>query len=334
MLRIIPNGKDPIVDLYMSATVRDSRGTVASQFVLDPHESRYVFLSGSEVLGSGGYLRNASSDDTTITGVDARLSAFNLSSVSIIGSGILTTFQWAYSLPTSVLSTDVSNSSFCQPPGLGLYAPANGTTANKSFSIEPPPCTYQTQTQRMRIQPPAMDSIWWESIALEELATPDKRNGANFSVSNVMLHDLENTLEDYTAAFFWSLAYLRNSPTNGTVEVVGPKLVSQLQLDILPLIAGAILSVSLLVLSPVLVGSGPAGETQREQTEMYTLSVLEILWLAEAGDLIADVENPSTRSLRQAVEKRVLRQRHSSAAMLVGHEIEGSINSLWEEDKG
>ncbi|KAJ7277304.1 hypothetical protein C8J57DRAFT_1223052 [Mycena rebaudengoi] len=116
------------------------------------------------------------------------------------------------------LSRNLSNSSFCTKPEVHLE-PAS----NEVWDYETP-CTYLTQSDRalmdkVSIHPPARD---YECNV------------------NVMLHDFENALEDYAAAFYWSytdsnaVAYLRNSPTSHKIEVTGSKLVSQLQLNTLP----------------------------------------------------------------------------------------------------
>ncbi|KAJ7114450.1 hypothetical protein C8R44DRAFT_929289 [Mycena epipterygia] len=148
--------------------------------------------------------------------------------------------------------------------------------------------------EKLFIQPPNHDFVWW-SLANVQFDTLPKRDGLNVSVTNVMLHDLENTLENYAAAFFWSLAYLRNSPTIQSVDVVGPELVSELQT-----VAGLILSILLLILLPLLVGLGPKAAKWDQEAELDTLGVLEILWLAGGADAVAAVEKPSSRHLRTA----------------------------------
>jgi hypothetical protein len=51
----------------------------------------------------------------------------------------------------------------------------------------------------LSIHPPARDYDWWREL----ICSPSERH-ENVPVANVILHDLENTLEDYAAAFSWS----------------------------------------------------------------------------------------------------------------------------------
>ncbi|KAJ7277326.1 hypothetical protein C8J57DRAFT_1581780 [Mycena rebaudengoi] len=119
-------------------------------------------------------------------------------------------------------------------------------------------------------------------------------------VANVMLHNLENALEDYAAAFYWSLAYLRNLPTIQEVEVTGTQMVSQLQLDTLPAVAGMSFSVALLLISPILVGLRPTANKRKEKIDFDTLGVLETVWLAGSESAVTAVGTPSTKHLQKA----------------------------------
>ncbi|KAJ7277343.1 hypothetical protein C8J57DRAFT_1465938 [Mycena rebaudengoi] len=205
---------------------------------------------------------------------------------------------WTYSLSSLLPSTNLSSSSFCTKPEVHLE-PAS----NEVWDYETP-CTYLTQSERalmdkLSIHPPARDYEWWVQLVFDSSPSPlEKHNDVPHA--NVMLHDFETTLEDYAAAFYWSLTYLRNSPTSQKIEVTGSKLVSQLQLDTLPVVAGTIFSTVLLLLSPILVGFSPTADKRKENIEFDTLGVLETVWLVGSGSAVTAVEIPSTKHLRKA----------------------------------
>ncbi|KAJ7083928.1 hypothetical protein C8R43DRAFT_965339 [Mycena crocata] len=258
-----------------------------------------------------------------------------------------TQLLWAYSLSSSGPSPDLSSSSFCESSGIWANLLQGIHFVEGDLGVKLPPCTYQTQAERylmnqLSIQPPDRDLGWWLNFTASHV---HKRDGDDVSGTNIMLHDLENALENYAAAFFWSLAYLRNSPRFQSIQVVGPGLVSELQLDVLPVAAGLILSIFLLLLSPILVGLGPPATKREEGTHLDTLGVLETTWLVGARGAVSDVVEPSTKHLRAAgmavetsfygrwrAEKHPLQRRSSSATMLIGHGEEGSVASARERE--
>ncbi|KAJ7575894.1 hypothetical protein C8J56DRAFT_405367 [Mycena floridula] len=74
------------------------------------------------------------------------------------------------------------------------------------------------------------------------------------------------------------------------------EIVSELQINRLPVIAGLVLSILLLIIAPALVGWKP---DERHKASIDNLGVLEILWL-DGSRQIPDVEDPSTGNLRHA----------------------------------
>ncbi|KAJ7231832.1 hypothetical protein C8J57DRAFT_1580554 [Mycena rebaudengoi] len=151
------------------------------------------------------------------------------------------------------------------------------------------PCAYLTQAERalmdkLSIYPPELDAAVKFPSSLEKYR--------DVPVANVMLHDLENALEDYAAAFYWSLTCLRNSPTIQEVQVTGFELVSQLQFDTLPVVVRTIFSIALLLISPILVGFRPPADKRKENIDFDTLGVLETVWLAGAESAVTAVEIP------------------------------------------
>ncbi|KAF7357351.1 hypothetical protein MSAN_01330900 [Mycena sanguinolenta] len=322
----------PVITLFASFNISDTTGTISSQSVFNPPMN--------PVLSAGANFTNSTdSTSITIINTPV-LSSFNVSSVSFVQCSLSVTnssttvntstrialgpgperkttsswkdyqdvkipsdnteYLWAYSLASAGPTTNLSSSSLCLPLDLfyhsGVYEPVS------TMYVEPPACTYQTQAERylmdkLSTHPPDREIQWWWDLISSQIA---KRDGLNVSVANVMLHDLENALEDYAAAFYWSLAYLQNGPTIQNIEVEGPRSMSQLQIRILPVVTGLVLSIFLLILSPFLIGFGAIRTKAKPNIELDTLGILQILWLSGNNDPVADVEKPTTGHLRQA----------------------------------
>ncbi|KAJ7222009.1 hypothetical protein C8J57DRAFT_1593434 [Mycena rebaudengoi] len=337
---LINDDGDRVQDLetvwvYGSFNVRDASGKVASQVFLHPPMNP-LLSAGAQIKDSfGGDLKLDIKDISkfnvsSLSYFRCSLAITNNSLPLDTGSGSLIklgaprkttsswpildnenmTFTggpeslWAYSLSFSEITTNLSCSSFCgSPDGYGI-------DIESRIAAETPPCAYLTQAERalmdkLSIHPPARDYGWWWDLIVSSPSQPKKHE--DIPVANVMLHDFKNALEDYAAAFYWSyaltrdaVAYLRHSPTTHEIEVTGSELVSQLQLDTLPVVAGTIVSIALLILSPILVGLRPVAAKRKENIDFDTLGVLETVWLAGAGSAVTAVEIPSTKHLRKA----------------------------------
>ncbi|KAJ7893054.1 hypothetical protein B0H14DRAFT_3125868 [Mycena olivaceomarginata] len=138
---------------------------------------------------------------------------------------------------------------------------------------------------------PGNGQFKYEAAFLSHISQPEP-----VDVASVKLHDFENAIEDYTAAMFWSLSYLRRAPIVREVLVPGVQLVSELQLTAVAVIAGLIFSAGLLVMAPVLAGFK---SERRDNKSVDDLGVLEILWLAGAGAEISAVDEPDSEHLRK-----------------------------------
>ncbi|KAJ6578548.1 hypothetical protein B0H19DRAFT_1063020 [Mycena capillaripes] len=139
----------------------------------------------------------------------------------------------------------------------------------------------------LSIQPPNIGHDQWSNLAISQI---EKRNGGNVSIANLMLHDFENALEDYAAAFYWSLAYLHGSPTIEDIIVEGYESVSELQV-----IAGLTLSICLLILAFILIRFGRAADKGKSPVQLNSLGLLETLWLA--GEEMAEAEERADFSI-------------------------------------
>ncbi|KAJ7234549.1 hypothetical protein C8J57DRAFT_1729028 [Mycena rebaudengoi] len=306
-----------MIDVYGSFNVGDTSGRVASQVVLEPPMNP-MLIAGEIVKKMPESLLNYPNFNITT------ISNFTVSSLSYVrcSLAISSSFSpldtstrtplkqdtprkttsswdtgdseypyspgdaerlWAWSLLISEPTFNVSSSSFCRRQG-DLWP----------STLVLPPCRFLSQAERAlmnKLSVSPIDWPWWLRQSLEQDVVP---------VANVMLHDLENALEDYAAAFYWSLAYLRNLPTIQEVEVTSTQLMSQLQLDTLPVVAGMSFSVALLLISPILIGFRPSANKSKENIDFDTLGVLETVWLAGSESAVTAVEIPSTKHLRKA----------------------------------
>ncbi|KAF9467096.1 hypothetical protein BDZ94DRAFT_1305592 [Collybia nuda] len=122
----------------------------------------------------------------------------------------------------------------------------------------------------------------------------------------VRLHDLENALENVTAALFWSASHLGESelekPQNrtGAAIIQQPIFASHLKLNGLPIITGLCTSIILLLLAIRLVGI----KEHDLKPPVERVGMLHMFWLSGIGSVaqerIARVEEPTTQSLREA----------------------------------
>ncbi|KAF9467099.1 hypothetical protein BDZ94DRAFT_1233283 [Collybia nuda] len=121
----------------------------------------------------------------------------------------------------------------------------------------------------------------------------------------VNLHDLENALENVTAALFWSAAHIRKSgfekpPSHtGIANINKLVLTSHLKLNVVPVIIGLCTSISLLFLAMCMVGIKDSIKPPVER-----VGILHMFWLSGIGSMaqeqIALVEKPTTQNLREA----------------------------------
>ncbi|KAJ7582179.1 hypothetical protein C8J56DRAFT_1100578 [Mycena floridula] len=339
---IFNNAFDPNAHPYASFAVLDSAGENAPQGVLNPPMNPLMFGTFNEFTYNGtlhrlnatsgdtigpylsqmglmaSYNHNVSSlsvfqcsltvEDSTVK-VDAQTrlpleiqprktssawsqfpnAKYPASDVPIIPDTLPT--LWADSLQFSTASsTNVTFSSLC-----------NLDLSWSGFSVSWEDCTYMTQAERFILDKlsisPSTDDMWIEKVPMPT-AIPA------IEVATVALHDFENAMEDYTAAWFWSrfnlkfaVLYLSGISEASPAQVSTLEVVSELQVVNLPVITGLVLSILLLIIAPAIVG----WKYQKASTiPVKTLGLLETLWLAGAGDEIAHVEIPSGENLRHA----------------------------------
>ncbi|KAJ7261569.1 hypothetical protein C8J57DRAFT_1232425 [Mycena rebaudengoi] len=72
------------------------------------------------------------------------------------------------------------------------------------------------------------------------------------------------------------------------------------RLDTVPVVAGTVFSIALLVSTPILAGSRPTVGKRKKNIDFDTLGVLETVWLAGSDSAVTAVETPSTKDLRKA----------------------------------
>ncbi|KAH8806507.1 hypothetical protein DL96DRAFT_1822426 [Flagelloscypha sp. PMI_526] len=119
----------------------------------------------------------------------------------------------------------------------------------------------------------------------------------------IMLHELENALEDYLALSIWSLQ--QEHPNSTTLLVYENSLVSQLQLIEIPVYAGFAVSCLLLAIACVIIFT-PTSRMSRNlvplngRRAVHGLSLLEVLWLARAIPELEKIEIPDEQELRKA----------------------------------
>ncbi|KAJ7600278.1 hypothetical protein C8J56DRAFT_1156711 [Mycena floridula] len=190
-------------------------------------------------------------------------------------------------------SAIVTNSDVCVDPG-DEEMPIPGLDGWLSGILDLPACQYLSQAESFILDAisvlPSTDQSWLYDLPKSSDNVPSVK------VATVPLHELEKAIEDYTAKLFWSALYLSDLPNTSLVPVFITEIVSELQVNLLPVIAGLVLSILLLIIAPALVGWKP---NERYKVSVGNLGVLEILWLDRSKE-IADVEDPSTRNLRRA----------------------------------
>ncbi|KAJ7600272.1 hypothetical protein C8J56DRAFT_1156707 [Mycena floridula] len=195
-------------------------------------------------------------------------------------------------LMMSGLSTNVTNLDMC---GVEMFI--FDQSAQGGFEIlDRPACQYLSQAESFILDAisvsPSTDQSWVNNWPMSSDDVPSVK------VATVPLHELEKAVEDYTAKLFWSALYLSDPPNTTQVTVFMTEIVSELQINLLPVIAGLVLSILLLMIAPVLVGWK---YDKRYLTSVDNLGILETLWLGGAGGPeIAAVEEPSSKHLRRA----------------------------------
>ncbi|KAJ7600275.1 hypothetical protein C8J56DRAFT_1156708 [Mycena floridula] len=191
--------------------------------------------------------------------------------------------QWP-SLMTSGSSTNVTNSNIC---GFGIGLEVFG-------DLNFPDCQYLSQAESFILDAisvsPSTNQSWLEDYPISSDNAPSTK------VATVPLYELEKAIEDYTAKLLWSTLYSSDLRNTSQVPVFMTEIISELQINILPVIAGLVLSILLLIIAPASVGWKP---NERYKASVDNLGVLEILWLDGSRE-IADVKHPSTRNLRRA----------------------------------
>ncbi|KAJ7600248.1 hypothetical protein C8J56DRAFT_1073026 [Mycena floridula] len=179
-------------------------------------------------------------------------------------------------------STNVTISDVCGPRGISggaLYLPE---------------CHYLSQAESFILDTISVSPSTNQSWLLDRPISSN--NAPSVKIATVPLHELEKAIEDYTAKLFWSALYLSDLRNTTKIPVLMTEIVSELQINILPVIAGLVLSILLLIIAPALVGWKP---NEKYQASVDNLGVLEILWLDGSRE-IADVKDPSTGNLRRA----------------------------------
>ncbi|KAJ7572192.1 hypothetical protein C8J56DRAFT_1078657 [Mycena floridula] len=191
-----------------------------------------------------------------------------------------------YSLMRSGSTTNVSSSDMCHYGQVDF--------GEEVGALKFPACQYLSQAESFILDAisvsPSTDQSWVNSWPISS------DNAPSIKIATVPLHELENAIEDYTAKLFWSALYLSGLRNTTKVPVLMTEIVSELQINLLPVIAGLVLSILLLIIAPSLVGWKP---NEKYKASVDNLGVLEILWLDGSRE-IADVEDPSTGNLRRA----------------------------------
>ncbi|KAH8798739.1 hypothetical protein DL96DRAFT_1638540 [Flagelloscypha sp. PMI_526] len=110
----------------------------------------------------------------------------------------------------------------------------------------------------------------------------------------ILLHDLENALEDYLALALWSLAQV-TPPDQKDLKVWSQSVVFELRLSQVPVYTGLGASAILLISCFFLVGV-----SRVRRSEVDDLGLLEILWLTEAVPELVSVDRPDLTDLRRS----------------------------------
>ncbi|KAH8798736.1 hypothetical protein DL96DRAFT_1824483 [Flagelloscypha sp. PMI_526] len=112
----------------------------------------------------------------------------------------------------------------------------------------------------------------------------------------ILLHDLENALEDYLALALWSMAQSRvNQNNQKNFAVFAHSIVYELRLSQVPVYVGLGATVILLISCFFLVGV-----SRVRRSEVDDLGLLEILWLSEAVPELMQVDQPRLTELRRS----------------------------------
>ncbi|KAJ7600176.1 hypothetical protein C8J56DRAFT_1072926 [Mycena floridula] len=182
-------------------------------------------------------------------------------------------------------STNFSSSDVCDPDVVDF---------NEVGMLNIPACQYLSQAESFILDAisisPSTNQSWLEDYPISS------DNAPSVKVATVPLHELEKAIEDYTAKLFWSALYLSDLRITSLVPVSMTEIVSELQINLLPVIAGLVLSILLLIIAPALVGWK---SNKRYKGSVDNLGILEILWLDGSRE-IGDIEDPSSGNLRRA----------------------------------
>ncbi|KAJ7600235.1 hypothetical protein C8J56DRAFT_879960 [Mycena floridula] len=275
--------------LLMSFNVVDSTEKPAPQILLDPPMNPF----------DTGIYYNYSNNSTIPLNPSSlhalNMSAiynFNVSSISVFSCFLTvsnSTIPWRI-LMMSGLSTNFTISSICN-----RLIPLGPDESFVAFS-NLPACQYLSQAESFILDAISVSPSTNQSWLLDRPISSD--NAPSVKIATVPLHKLEKAIEDYTAKLFWSALYLSDLRNTGLVPVFMTEIVSELQINLLPVIAGLVLSILLLIIAPVLVGWK---YNKGYPTSVDNLGILETLWLGGAGGPeIAAVEDPSSKHLRCA----------------------------------
>ncbi|KAK0204400.1 hypothetical protein DFS33DRAFT_1423374 [Desarmillaria ectypa] len=160
-----------------------------------------------------------------------------------------------------------------------------------------------------------------EQFVMEDLGLhPTLLDSPVRQVPQIALHDLENSLARATAASYWAALYAKagglkdddpndvaNSnnfvatPMTGNATIAYPYTATRLNINLIPLLAGLVASIYLLLLSFRLVGK-PSREG--EDSGIDAIGVLQILWLMsmrpDLQKIISGVNDPTVDNLRKS----------------------------------
>ncbi|KAJ7600239.1 hypothetical protein C8J56DRAFT_1073017 [Mycena floridula] len=195
----------------------------------------------------------------------------------------------------SKTSSNFTISNMCDDFGYSqpIITAPNGTVV---VYLDLPVCQYLLQAESFILDAISVSPSTNQSWLRESPISSD--NAPSIKIAKVPLYELEKAIEDYTAQLFWSALYLSDLRNTTKVSVSMTEIVSELQINLLPVIAGLVLSILLLIIAPVLVGWK---YNKGYLTSVDNLGILETLWLGGAGGPeIAAVEDPSSKHLRRA----------------------------------
>ncbi|KAJ7600228.1 hypothetical protein C8J56DRAFT_5588 [Mycena floridula] len=191
-----------------------------------------------------------------------------------------------------MISGSSTNATISNRCAFGL--PIDQSDQSESGWLNFPACQYLSQADSSILDAISVSPATNQSWLLDRPISSD--DAPSVKIATVPLHELEKAIEDYTAKLFWSALYLSGLSSTTQASVFMTEIVSELQINLLPVIAGLVLSILLLIIAPALVGWKP---NERYKASVDNLGVLEILWLDGSRE-IAEVEDPSTGNLRRA----------------------------------